>query len=100
LGIPVEEARDYSNDGCWEALIPGKTDHSFAHIEVLRLLEYTLFHGKSVLRNRIEGIDVGDPCKFESFDELYNAFLMQVKWRIDHLVREKVDYYGKVCGII
>ena len=25
IGIPIEEARDYSNDGCWETLIPGKS---------------------------------------------------------------------------
>lgn len=99
LGIPVEEARDYSNDGCWEVLIPGKTDHSFAHIEVLRLLEYTLFRGKSLLRDRLEGIDVGDPCAFKSFDELYQAFLKQIDYRMDQLVEKKISYYGKVCSI-
>lgn len=99
MGIPIEEANDYSNDGCWEVLIPGKTDHSFAHIEVLRLLEYTLFRGESLLRNCKEGIDVGDPCKFQSFDELYRAFLKQVNWRVGQLVEKKVKYYGRVCAI-
>lgn len=99
LGIPVEEARDYSNDGCWEVLIPGKTDHSFAHIEVLRLLEYTLFRGNSLLRGRMEGIDVGDPCAFNTFDELYAAFLKQIDFRMNQLVEKKVHYYGRVCSI-
>ena len=29
MGIPLEDARGYSNDGCWEPLIPGKTNFGF-----------------------------------------------------------------------
>ena len=78
-GIPIREARDYSNDGCWETLIPGKTDFTYFHIEVALALEYTLFRGKSLLRDAEEGIDTGDPGSFETFEDLYSAFLSQVK---------------------
>lgn len=99
LGIPLEEARDYSNDGCWEVLIPGKTDFSYVHIEVLQLLEYVFMRGYSLLRKTKEGLDCGDPVTFSNFEEFYAAFKKQLEHRIDYVIDNKLKYYGQVFNI-
>lgn len=99
MGIPLEEARDYSNDGCWEVLIPGRTDFSYIHIEVLQLLEYVLTRGYSLLRQTKEGLDTGDPLTFSTFEEFYAAFKKQLEHRIDYVIDNKLKYYGQVFNI-
>lgn len=99
LGIPLEEARDYSNDGCWEVLIPGKTEFTYFHIEVLLCLEYVLQRGKSLVRGVIEGLDTGDPDDFGSFGELYEAFRQQVYHWMDRAIQNKLKHYGAVFKI-
>ena len=96
LGIPLEEARDYSNDGCWETLIPGKSDYSYVHIEVLQMLEYVLFQGWSLVRNEKESEDFGNPEEFKDFEEFYQAFQKQLYRRIDYVINNKKKHYGEV----
>jgi len=94
MGIPLEEALDYCNDGCWEVLVPGKTDHSYSNIEVLLALEHTLFRGRSLVRGAQESMDTGDPCSFKSYDELYDAFMQHVGRRIDEIVDTRIKNFG------
>jgi len=42
FGYPLEEARDFANDGCWEVIIPGKTHFGYQPFDLLRLLQETL----------------------------------------------------------
>lgn len=93
LGISREEALGYSNDGCWEILIPGKTNFAFEFVELQQMLEYTLMRGRSLVRNRQEAPDPGDPCAYATFEELYAAFLTLVEQKIRALVKTKIDYY-------
>ena len=64
FGYPLEEARNFTNDGCWEVLIPGKSNFRYHSFDALYLLQDTL-HLNS--ENEVP------PC-FESFDELYFDF--------------------------
>lgn len=93
MGIPLEDARDYSNDGCWEVLIPGKSYFSYAHLELLQVLEYTLQHGYSLSRNRKEYQDLGDPDQYKTFDEFYAAVMSMANDQIERILRNKVNYY-------
>jgi pyruvate-formate lyase len=99
LGIPVEDARDYSNDGCWETLPYGRTEFSYGHIEVLLSLESTLNRGRSLLNGNPIGPDSGELSGFKSFDELFTAFKEQVARRIDAAVENKLKYYDEVHKI-
>ncbi|MCL4441179.1 MAG: pyruvate formate lyase family protein, partial [Firmicutes bacterium] len=99
MGIPVEDARDYANDGCWETLIPGKTDFSYSHAEVLLLLEYVFNRGISLLRGTKEGLDTGDPTEFADFEEFYQAFKTQLDARLNHLIDNKLKYYAELYKI-
>jgi pyruvate-formate lyase len=95
LGVPLEDARDYSNDGCWEVLIPGKSYFSYAHVLNLECLEWVFTRGKSILRNYLqEGLDTGDPAQFKTFEEFYAAYKKQVDARIDFQCHRRLENLG------
>jgi formate C-acetyltransferase len=99
LGIPLEDARDYSNDGCWETLPCGRTEFSYGHIEVLLSLESTLNRGRSLLSGKPIGPDSGEPAGFATFGELQAAFQRQVAARLDAAVQNKLRYYDELYKI-
>ena len=99
LGIPAEDARDYSNDGCWEAIPYGRTEFGYGHIEVLLSLESALNRGKSLLNGSTIGPDSGEPSRFESFEQLLEALKEQVRDRIDVALENKLKYYDEVYKI-
>lgn len=92
MGIPLKEARGYSNDGCWEVLIPGKTNFGFEYIKVLQNLEYLINRGKSLVRGGKEAPDCGDPSAFKTYEEFYGAFLSLIKTRVWEILKTKLKY--------
>ena len=95
-GIPIEDARCYSNDGCWESIIPGKTSYTVTMLNVLHQIECVMNRGKSVLRDQMEGWDMGDPRDFESFEEFYQAYLTCVTRMIDLVIDSRRNNYKYV----
>ncbi|WP_343248643.1 pyruvate formate lyase family protein [Diplocloster hominis] len=93
MGLPLKEARCYSNDGCWETLVPGKTNFSLVNLELLQLLEYVFFRGRSLVRGGQESIDTGDPLSFFDFRQFYQAFLEQMRYQMKKLLDNKLIYY-------
>lgn len=79
LGVPAEEIRDYSSDGCWEVLIPGRTDFAYSLIFALQCLEWTLNNGVTVKSGVRESVATGELMTFASFEDLYKAFLVQLE---------------------
>jgi len=95
MGVPLEVARNYSNDGCWETLIPGVTDHNHVDVESLLQLEYTLHNGMSLIRKTKEcNLDTGEAKSFESFEQLYDAFISHMKKAIGDGIRIRRKIYG------
>ena len=39
MGYPLQEARKFANDGCWEVQIPGKTNFSYVPFDGLKVLQ-------------------------------------------------------------
>ncbi|HCE43218.1 MAG TPA: hypothetical protein DET40_06700 [Lentisphaeria bacterium] len=64
FGYPIEEARNFANDGCWEVLIPGKTSFGYNPFDALKILQETLGLGP-VNKTTVD---------FKTFDELYSDF--------------------------
>ena len=58
FGYPDEEAVEFTNDGCWEVIIPGRTFFSYRPFDALRIFQEVLFRCP------------GSPS-FEAFYELY-----------------------------
>lgn len=94
LGVPVEDARDYSNDGCWECLVAGKSHFSYAHVMNLQMIEYVLNRGVSLKSGLKEGLDTGDPTQFKTYEEFYQAYLKQMDQGIDFQCQRRQENFG------
>ena len=79
-GIPMEEAAEWSGLGCVYPCLPSRAEHTGAEgvaaCNLAALLHLTLHNGLDI-NGRLSGLETGDPRGFESFDELYDAFLRQ-----------------------
>ncbi|MCB6992138.1 pyruvate-formate lyase [bacterium 210820-DFI.6.37] len=94
IGVKEEDAKTYSNDGCWEVLIPGKTYFSYCHIHNLQCVEWVFSRGASMMNpSRKEGLDTGDITEFKSFEEFYQAYEKQVENLMDRLIRKRVGNF-------
>lgn len=91
IGIPTPDARDYTNDGCWEVIIPGRTDFRFQRVSVMLALEWALNRGQSRLDGRQTGCDTGDPRQFRSFDDVWRAFREQLDQLVAGVVSHVVE---------
>ena len=72
FGYPLEEARTFANDGCWEVLIPGRTLFGYMPFDALALLHEVLgLH------------EEGEPPSYPDFDSLYAAYLARLRQHVD-----------------
>ena len=73
FGYPLEGAREFTNDGCWEAIIPGKTAFTYCPSDMVQVLDRTL-HVKD-----------GQEVDYPDFDALYDAFRQDLHKDIDNV---------------
>jgi len=91
LGVPTPDARDYTNDGCWEVIVPGRTDFRFQRLSMMLCLEWALNRGVSRQTGVRDGIDTGDPRAFSSYHEVWQAFVMQMDAMVSGLIEQVMD---------
>ena len=91
IGIPSPDARDYTNDGCWEVIIPGRTDFCFQRLSVMLCLEWALNRGRSRIDGRQAGLDTGDPRTFLTYEAVWQAFLAQMDAMVGRVVTHVVE---------
>ncbi len=91
LGIGTADARDYTNDGCWEVIIPGRTDFVFQRLSLVLCLEWALNRGRSRLDGSVQGVDAGDARAFSSYEEVWEAFVAQVEVMVERVVGRVVE---------
>ena len=89
-GIPTPDARDYTNDGCWEVIVPGRTDFRFTRLSMMLCLEWALNRGVSRVDGSEQGLDTGDPRNFATFDDVWGAFAAQMDVMASELMQEIV----------
>ena len=102
IGIPRPDALDYTNDGCWEVIIPGRTDFRFQRLSMMLCLEWALNRGRSRLDGTLQGPDTGDPRAFKSFDDVWQAFLTQMDAMLErtvHRVVETIDNRNTIAPV-
>ena len=98
-GISLEDARDYTNDGCWEVIIAGRNDFYFDRFNMLRCLEWALNCGKSRMDGKEEAPDLGDPSLFFTYDDVYNAFLQELEYELEGLMEKNCRIFGTRAAI-
>ncbi len=73
FGYPFEEAREFTNDGCWEAIIPGKTAFIYSPCDMMQPLFRALNLDKDV------------PLEADDFETVYGRFTAELGREIDNL---------------
>lgn len=96
-GTSLEDARNYAIIGCVEPTGAGDTFGctSGNDISVVGLLELVLTNGKFRMMGKRTGLKTGNPKKFKSFEEVFEAFTSQLEDTIA-FIAECVNYKDQV----
>jgi pyruvate formate-lyase/glycerol dehydratase family glycyl radical enzyme len=88
MGKTILDARCGGSSGCVEVGAFGKENYNLTgYFNLPKVLELTLHNGLDPRTGEQLGITTGDPCAFQSKEDLYNAFEKQVHYFVDVKVR-------------
>jgi len=98
--VPHQDALDYSITGCVYMEIPGKnmTHRSEGYFVLPRCLYYALHQGISDKTGEQFGAKTPDPATFKSWEDVFEAYLTQVKFfteRLAEVENTSMDLYIK-----
>ncbi|MBQ3050256.1 MAG: helix-turn-helix domain-containing protein [Oscillospiraceae bacterium] len=85
-GISKEDAYGYTQIGCVETVIPGKSNpHAVSGVtNFLKALEYVMCNGHSMAYPEMApGVKTGTLDRFETYDQFYSAVLVQIERMLD-----------------
>lgn len=82
FGYPYEEAVEFTNDGCWEVIIPGRTFFSYRPFDALRIFQEYLFRCPAGA----------------SFEGFYERYLEELRTYIRNLDREIASAFSRGEG--
>ncbi|MFX1252751.1 MAG: pyruvate formate lyase family protein [Promethearchaeota archaeon] len=87
-GVPEDEVWDYAPVGCLENTMIGNDVSGTVdvNVNIAKAVELTLNNGKDICLNKQLGPKTGDPNQFKSFDELMDAFNVQLKSLMDRAI--------------
>jgi len=87
-GYSLEDARNYVIIGCVEPTSQGNTFAATGHmfLNLPGVLELTLNNGYSHFSGQIDGLQTGDPAKFKTYKDFYEAFKSQLRFNIEKAV--------------
>lgn len=95
-GVKTEHARDYAIIGCVEMGASGRSYDASSSImfNLVSALELALYNGRRpVTGDELMSIETGDPGKFNSFEEFWEAFKKQLRYLIGQAI-ELNEYFG------
>lgn len=99
-GISEQDAFDYTQIGCVETVIPGKSNpHAVTgETNLLKAMEYVLCNGRSMMYPQFKnGVETGELSCFDTYDKFYAAIKKQT-YRILDLTCLKVKKY-RDCSV-
>lgn len=89
LGIPLEDAREYSTDGCMRWIIPGKAICMRAlggTVALPKCLEYAFYQGVDKFTGKQVGPRTSDPLTWASVEDVMQAYEEQLRFFMHKLV--------------
>ncbi|HPC95161.1 MAG TPA: glycyl radical protein [Sedimentisphaerales bacterium] len=88
MGKSVADARNGGSSGCVEVGAFGKESYILTgYFNLPKVLELTLNNGVDPRTGRRLGLQTGDPERFETFEQLFDAFRQQVNHLMDIKIR-------------
>ena len=87
-GKTLEDAREGGCSGCIEVGAFGKEAYLLTgYLNVPKVFEVTLNNGIDPVTGKMAGIETGDPRSFETFEELYGAFMAQIRYVVNQKIK-------------
>ncbi len=104
--LPLRDARDFCADGCWEPIIPGKTEFGLTYTAVMPAVEATLNQGATYANagpTYLRGSNVSFPSppveEIESFDQFLDFFYRHYKWLAAETMNNFLTHYGNLWRV-
>lgn len=101
--FPVEDARDYACDGCYEPMINGRTEFAFGSIAPLDALEMAINQGATImgtgvinLRGLQQGLRTPPAEEIKSFEEIQKHMQFHLHWLTVRLFNGILANYGNI----
>jgi len=102
-GLPLEAARDYVCDGCYEPMIQGQCEFMFSNVTLLDPLELALNQGARLaqagpvyLRGSKASFRSLPAEQIESFEQLQQIYLEHLRWLTVQFFAGVLDNYGSL----
>jgi pyruvate formate-lyase/glycerol dehydratase family glycyl radical enzyme len=87
-GKSIEDARAGGTSGCVETGAFGKEAYILTgYFNLPKVLEITLNNGGDPRTGKNVGMETGDPCGFQTFDDVLAAFRKQLQYLVDVKIR-------------
>lgn len=86
-GFAEEDARTCDLKGCYEFTAKGAMETNLYYVNLVKPLEYVLHNGRDGITGEQIGPQTGEAETFQSYDELYRAYLLQLDGLLDRAVR-------------
>lgn len=86
-GASLADALDYSASGCAEVRMPNRDTFTCGHpyLNLASCVEMALYDGQTFMTGDEQiGVKTGDPCNFETWDEFWNAYKVQLTNLLKH----------------
>jgi Dyp-type peroxidase family len=103
--LKLEDARDYTCDGCYEPVIVGKTEWAFSYVPVLPMVDYAMNQGCTIqaagpinLRGLKSSWNSPPPERITSFDQFLSIFYTHWKWAISSFFNTLMIGYGSLAN--
>ncbi|MBR3966368.1 MAG: hypothetical protein IKJ91_04750 [Clostridia bacterium] len=99
IGIPPCDSHDYCMNGCNQIDIFGKSHMGLEDGEVClaKCLEGLLFEGRNQISGEVMMPSAGDPCSFDTYEELFEAYKKMVELVTDE-VTEMANITQRICA--
>ena len=103
--LQLEDARDYTCDGCYEPVIVGKTEWAFSYVPLLPMVDYALNQGCTIqaagpinLRGLKSSWNSPPAEQIRSFKQFMDIFYTHWTWAISSFFNSLVNNYGSLAN--
>lgn len=101
--LTLADARNYSCDGCYEVIIPGKTEWAFSYTVVPPMIDYAMNQGCTIqnagpvnLRGLKSSWNSPPPEEIHSFGQFMEIFYTHWRWQMTGFFNTLMNSYGSI----
>jgi Dyp-type peroxidase family len=103
--LALEDARDYTCDGCYEPVIVGKTEWAFSYVPLPPMVDYALNEGCNIqgagpinLKGLKSSWNSPPAAAIKTFPEFLDIFHTHWKWAISSFFHSLMGSYGSLAA--